>query len=76
MTTDFWPFAVSFFSLFVDGVQLWTGPPAGQSFWQFGDFDTAAPGIDNPWAAASNLAPFDQEVSEHWAYPSCPMLNQ
>ena len=50
------------FSISVDGNQLYTGPQAA-SWWEEGQFDTSFPGIDNPWAAGTNMAPFDQEVT-------------
>ena len=36
-------------------------PPDG--FWNYGEFDTVAPGSDNPWQYTENkMTPFDQEV--------------
>uniref|UniRef100_A0A182YRV3 Uncharacterized protein n=1 Tax=Anopheles stephensi TaxID=30069 RepID=A0A182YRV3_ANOST len=33
----------------------------GTGFWQKGNFNISAPGIDNPWRYGSIMAPFDQE---------------
>lgn len=34
--------------------------PAG--FWNRGNFNTTAPGTENPWRGGTPIAPFDQEV--------------
>lgn len=47
--------------LSVDDTVLYTGPQAA-SWWEEGEFDTSFPGVDNPWAAGSSMAPFDHEV--------------
>ncbi|XP_063448889.1 beta-1,3-glucan-binding protein-like [Mytilus trossulus] len=45
----------------IDGEEiLKTVPPQG-GFWELGDFDKNAPGMDNPWRGSSKMAPFDQE---------------
>lgn len=31
-------------------------------FWNRGNFNTSAPGIENPWRGGTPMAPFDQEV--------------
>lgn len=52
--------------MFIDGTVIYdTGSAGATSFWQYGEFDTRFPGIDNPWAAGENIAPFDQEVSRN-----------
>ncbi|XP_049532271.1 beta-1,3-glucan-binding protein-like [Anopheles darlingi] len=33
----------------------------GTGFWQKGNFNISAPGLDNPWRYGSIMAPFDQE---------------
>jgi beta-glucanase (GH16 family) len=33
----------------------------GSGFWNRGDFESKAPGTDDPWRYASKMAPFDQE---------------
>ena len=30
-------------------------------FWEFGEFEKDMPGIENPWATGSGMAPFDKE---------------
>ena len=45
----------------MDDTVLYTGPQAA-SWWEEGEFDTSFPGVDNPWAAGSSMAPFDHEV--------------
>lgn len=35
-------------------------PPNGQSFWEWGNFSKHGD-INNPWAAGSKMAPFDQD---------------
>lgn len=45
----------------IDDVE--TGTVAvGEGFWNRGNFNTSAPGIENPWRGGSSMAPFDQEV--------------
>jgi len=48
---------------FVDDVEILNVDPGTGGFWEFGEFDTLAPGSDNPWRLSENkMAPFDQEV--------------
>lgn len=44
----------------VDGVEV--GTVQGEGFWQLGNFNNRAPGLENPWRYGSKIAPFDQEV--------------
>jgi len=47
---------------FVDDQEILDVDP-GTGFWEYGEFDTVAPGSDNPWRLSKNkMAPFDQEV--------------
>uniref|UniRef100_F7BJS1 Uncharacterized protein n=1 Tax=Ciona intestinalis TaxID=7719 RepID=F7BJS1_CIOIN len=46
----------------IDGEELMTVDPGASGFWEFGEFDTVAPGSDNPWKDTKNkMTPFDQE---------------
>ena len=52
-------------TFYVDGEQTLKVDPGDQGFWEFGNFEAQAPGIDNPWKGTANkLTPFDQEVIE------------
>lgn len=44
----------------VDG-EVFTTFPVGDGFWSLGEFDSYAPGMENPWRFATKMAPFDQE---------------
>lgn len=45
----------------IDDVE--TGTVAvSEGFWNRGNFNVSAPGIENPWRGGSPIAPFDQEV--------------
>ena len=36
--------------------------PGNDGFWNLGEFESAAPGIDNPWIESQNkMVPFDTE---------------
>lgn len=46
----------------VDDVELTTVDPGEEGFWSFGDFESQASGIDNPWEhSKEKMAPFDKE---------------
>ncbi|XP_038048503.1 beta-1,3-glucan-binding protein-like [Patiria miniata] len=47
---------------YVDDELLLDADPGADGFWEFGEFETVHPGIDNPWVGSSaKVAPFDQE---------------
>lgn len=46
----------------IDDVEMGRIAPSASGFWGYGDFQTAAPGVENPWRFGSKMAPFDQEV--------------
>ena len=62
----FCPLTCSHRRFYVDDELILTVDPAAEghtNFWEYGNFASDAPGIDNPWAYTTNkLAPFDQEV--------------
>lgn len=45
----------------VDDVEIGT-VIANAGFWDRGNFDINAPGLQNPWIQSTKMAPFDQEV--------------
>lgn len=45
----------------VDDVEIGT-VIANAGFWDRGNFDVNAPGLNNPWIQSTKMAPFDQEV--------------
>nr|XP_039254431.1 beta-1,3-glucan-binding protein-like [Styela clava] len=51
-----------YIDLFVDGKLLRRVDPGPGGFFDYGEFEKEAPGIDNPWANSNNkMTPFDQE---------------
>ncbi|XP_011669703.1 beta-1,3-glucan-binding protein [Strongylocentrotus purpuratus] len=47
---------------YVDGELLLTADPGADGFWDYGEFASKAPGVQNPWENSPNkLAPFDRE---------------
>lgn len=53
-----------FISFGVDDVEIGRIDPGPGGFWEYGGFEAAAPGIDNPWRGGTKMAPFDQQVCE------------
>lgn len=51
-----------FDSMYIDDTEVFSAPGSG-SFWELGGFEQSFPGINNPWAQGSRMAPFDQDVS-------------
>ena len=48
---------------FVDDEMILDVDPGSNGFWELGEFERNAPGIQNPWTGSSSkVAPFDQEV--------------
>lgn len=48
---------------YIDDNEIANYDPGNQGFYQYGEFDTESPGIDNPWKYSTNkMTPFDQEV--------------
>ena len=50
-----------FVRFYLDNVVIMTVDPV-TSFWDFGEFDSKLPGINNPWSQGDKLAPFDRPV--------------
>ncbi|XP_072173229.1 beta-1,3-glucan-binding protein-like [Diadema setosum] len=47
---------------YVDSELILTVDPGTEGFWDFADFENAAPGLANPWVNSGNkMTPFDQE---------------